>query len=45
MKNFVQWILLIGGLYFLYKKFASENKGMVKALPPIQKKTNIVMND
>ncbi len=43
MKNIVQWILLLGGLYFLMKRFNSENK--TPAMPPIQKKTQTVMND
>lgn len=45
MKNLVQWILLLGGLYFLYKRFVEEKKSGALGTPAIQKKTKTVMLD
>lgn len=43
MKNLLQYILLFGGLYFLFKKFKSETKA--PPAPAIQKKTQSVILD
>ncbi|MCC7332644.1 MAG: hypothetical protein IT232_08560 [Flavobacteriales bacterium] len=45
LKNILQWILLLGGIYFFVKKLKDEKSSGSLGTPAIQKVTKKVMLD